>query len=105
MGGQPAKERAARPRKEEPNPGRAGNHLSVTRIVFLLPLTAFLIALGLQAGLRSLGFESTHPVRLLLTPAVGGVVVFFGLGRLPRRSRVRASLMAAFALLVFAFFT
>ena len=105
MSEQPAKEGDDHPRKADPGPGRAGNYLSVTRIVFLLPLTAFLLALGLQAGLRSLGFESTHPLRLILTPAVGGVVVFFGLGRLPRRSRVRASLMAAFALLVFAFFT
>ena len=71
------------------------------RIVFLAIITAA-IALVLQLLLIAVGFGRTNPIRLLLTPVTGGLIVFYGLRGYPTWGRVRLAVMVGVFLLLFA---
>src|SRR5262249_15603928 len=88
-----------RPRRVAPSSRRA--QIPIARPAFLLPIVAFLLALGLQPALKSAGLESTNPLRVFLTPLVAAAVVFFGLRSYPMPSRIRLAAMVAIVLFLF----
>lgn len=90
-------------RRQAPPPAR--QYLPLSRVAIVLPLLAFFIALAAQAILKAAGLESEHPLRVLLTPALAAAVVFFGLRRYPRASRLRLAAMVAAGLFLFALLT
>jgi hypothetical protein len=71
------------------------------RIVLLAIITAA-IALVLQLLLIAIGLGRTNPVRLLLTPLIGGLIVYYGLRGYPTWGRVRMAVMVGVFLLLFA---
>jgi len=74
---------------------------SPNRIVLLAIVTAA-GALAMQLGLIALGLGRENPIRLLLVPILGGLVVYFGLRGYPISGRIRLSVMVAVFLLLFA---
>ncbi len=70
--------------------------------VLLLPLVAFVIALAFHGALALAGVHSDNPVRVLATPIIGGLVVYFGLRDYPRGGRLRLALMVAAGLFLIA---
>ena len=70
--------------------------------IVLLAIVTGLIALVLQLLLIAVGFGRTNPVRLLLTPLIGGLIVFNGLRGYPLWGRIRLAAMVAVFLLLFA---
>ncbi|MBI1885921.1 MAG: hypothetical protein HYS09_06375 [Chloroflexi bacterium] len=95
-----------RPRRLQPAPEQPQRpRVSIPSLALVLPVIAFLIALGFQAALKAGGMESDHPLRVVLTPLVGAAVVFAGLRRYPTAGRVRLALMVAVALFVVALAT
>lgn len=91
-----------------PREGAAGPegrpHLPLSRLL-LLPVVAFLIALGLQAALAGLGLPAANPLRVFLTPAVAALVVYYGLRPYPRAGRLRLAAMVAAGVLLVALLT
>jgi hypothetical protein len=68
----------------------------------LLAVFTAVFSLGLQLSLIAIGLHRDNPVRLLLTPIVGGLIVFLGLRGYPTWGRVRLAAMVAVFLLLFA---
>ncbi len=68
--------------------------------VLLLPLAAFAVALGIHAALAAAGMPSANPVRVFVTPVIGGLIVYFGLPGYPRAGRLRLAAMVAAGLLL-----
>lgn len=95
---------AARPRRERPPPAGPRPALPLLRLL-LLPVVAFLIALGLQAALAVSGVPAASPLRVFLTPAVAAAVVFLGLRPYPRAGRLRLALMVAVGVFLIALLT
>lgn len=95
--------RSRRRQRQAPPPSRP--YLPLSRVAILLPILAFLIALAAQAILQAAGLDSDHPLRIFLTPAVAAAVVFVGLRRYPRPSRLRLAAMVAAGLFLFALLT
>ncbi len=75
--------------------------VSATRIVLLAIVTAAL-ALALQLTLIALGLGRDNPLRLLLVPIVGSLLVYNGLRGYPKWGRIRLSAMVGLFLLLFA---
>lgn len=73
----------------------------IARVLFL-PLAAFAIALAFHGALAIAGVSSANPVRVFATPAIGGLVVYFGLRDYPRAGRLRLALMVAAGLFLVA---
>lgn len=92
--------RRARP-GDSGSPGRA---LPLARLL-VLPVAAFLIALGLQAALAAGGVPASSPLRVFLTPAVAAAVVYVGLRPYPRAGRIRLAAMVAVGVLAVALLT
>lgn len=92
-------------RRQRQAPATTRQHLPLSRVAIILPLLAFFIALAAQAILKAAGLESEHPLRVFLTPALAAAVVFFGLRRYPRASRLRLAAMVAAGLFLFALLT
>ena len=99
-----ARSRAPQARRQQP-PEPSPRYLPPYRVVIFLPFLAFLVALTAQIILKAAGLESDHPLRVFLTPAVAAAVVFFGLSRYPRGSRLRLAAMVAAGLFLFALLT
>ena len=77
---------------------------SLARLL-LLPLVAFLVAVGVQAGLRAAGVSSTSALRVFATPAIAAAVVYLGLRPYPTAGRLRMAAMVAVALFLVAVIT
>ena len=78
-----------------------GPRVSATRIILLAIVTAA-IALALQLTLIALGLGRDNPVRLLLVPIIGALLVYYGLRGYSKWGRIRLSVMVGLLLLLFA---
>jgi hypothetical protein len=67
----------------------------------LLTLAAFAVAVAVHTLLGAAGIGADNAFRLLVTPVIGGVIVFLGLRGYPRVGRLRLAGMVAVLLLVF----
>ena len=73
---------------------------SATRIV-LIALAAFAVAIAVHTTLGAIGVGSDNAFRLLVTPAIGAVIVYFGLAGYHTAGRLRLAAMVGVLLLVF----
>ncbi len=75
--------------------------VSATRVILLAIVTAA-IALVLQLTLIELGLGRDNPVRLLLVPIIGAMLIYLGLRGYSKWGRIRLSVMVGLFLLLFA---
>jgi hypothetical protein len=73
----------------------------VTRVLLLALITAA-IALAIQLALITLGLGRDNPIRLLLVPVIGALLVYYGLSGYSKWGRIRLSVMVGVFLLLFA---
>jgi hypothetical protein len=73
---------------------------SATRIV-LLTLVAFAAAIAVHTLLGAVGVGADNAFRLLVTPIVGAVIVYFGLAGYHTAGRLRLAAMVGILLLLF----
>jgi hypothetical protein len=95
----PSPSRRRRRDEQEPAPPR---YIPFSRLAIILPVFAFLIALGVQTLSKAAGLEATNPIRTILTPLVAAAIVFLGLRPYPRLGRIRLALMVAVGLFLYA---
>jgi hypothetical protein len=77
-----------------------GPRVSAIRVVLLAVVTAA-VALALQLTLIALGLGRDNPVRLLLVPIIGALLIYFGLRGYSKWGRIRLSVMVGLFLLLF----
>jgi hypothetical protein len=73
---------------------------SATRIV-LIALVAFAAAIAVHSLLGAIGIGADNAFRLLVTPAIGAVIVYVGLSGYHTAGRLRLAAMVGILLLVF----
>ena len=74
---------------------------SANRIILLAVVTAA-IALALQLTLIALGLGRDNPIRLLLVPIIGALLIYYGLRGYSKWGRIRLAGMVGLFLLLFA---
>jgi hypothetical protein len=73
---------------------------SAARIV-VLTVVAFAAAIGVHTLLGAIGVGADDAFRLLVTPLIGAVIVYFGLTGYTTAGRLRLAAMVGVLLLVF----
>jgi hypothetical protein len=81
--------------------GESASRVSATRVILLAIVTAA-IALAFQLTLIALGLGRDNPIRLLLVPITGALLVYYGLSGYSKWGRIRLSVMVGAFLLLFA---
>jgi hypothetical protein len=73
---------------------------SAARIVFLT-LVAIAVAIAVHTILGAVGVGADYAFRLLVTPLIGALIVFFGLAGYTTAGRLRLAVMVGVLLLAF----